>query len=54
MRAAAAAADGVELNLRRFARGEFHVIRALQFFESKLNLKLNQDTEFSHFHTKRI
>ena len=28
--------------------------RALQFFESKLNLKLNQDTEFSHFHTKRI
>ena len=35
--------------MEKFIRG-----RALQFFESKLNLKLNQDTEFSHFHTKHI
>ena len=28
--------------------------RALPFFVSKPNLKLNQDTKFGHFHTKRI
>ena len=50
-------AEATNMTVAHLSHAEFFWFydnRALQFFVSKPNLKLNQDTEFSHFHTKRI